>query len=319
MTGPLVDVGIPVYQRADYVGAAIESVLAQSYRRWRLTVSEDGPTTHALRGVIEPYLADERVRYVSTGRRLGLAEHKSSLAAGGHGEYLALLDDDDTWLADWLARRVDFLETNDDCVLAWGGHLDIDRTGTELVRSAFPFTGGVHSSREFVQVMMRGNVVATPSVLMRREAYVRAGNTFDASFVHINDYELWLRLGVRGPVGFLPVHDSAYRVHPGQMSSRRDRALDHLRLIDHLDDLLRQADLDLRLSRAARRRQKADRFLSAALDAAEQGNTRIAASRIRSAAGLDPRALVSTRGLGAIAATVGGRTVRRRIGALRPR
>ena len=156
-------------------------------------------------------------------------------------------------------------------------------------------------------------------MLLRREAYVRAGNTFDARFVHINDYELWLRVGMLGPVGFLPVHDSAYRLHPEQMSLRRDRALDHLRLIDHLDDLLQRANLELRSSPAARRRQKADRLLSAALDAAEQGGTRIAASRIRSAARLDVRALASRRGLGAIAATVGGSTVRRRIGALRPR
>jgi GT2 family glycosyltransferase len=319
MTGPLVDIGIPLYQRADYVGTAIESVLAQGYRHWRLTVSEDGPTTDAARQVIEPYLVDERVRYVSTGRRVGLAGHKSRLATGGRGKYLALLDDDDVWLADWLARRIEFLEDNGDCVLAWGGHLDVDPAGAELARSAFPLAGGVHSSREFLRVMMPGNVVATPSVMVRRDAYVRAGNTFDARFIYINDYELWLRMGTLGPVGFLPVHDSAYRVHPGQMSLRRDQALDHLHLIDHLDDLLRRADLDLRLPPAVRRRQKADRFLSAALDAAEQGQTRIAARRIRNAAGLDPRALASTRGVTAIAATVGGRTVSRRIGALRSR
>ncbi len=111
MAGPLVDIGIPVYQRAEYVAQAIESVLAQSYGDWRLTVSEDGPPTDAIRDAVEPYLADERVRYVTTGRRLGLARNKSSLAAGGHGKYVALLDDDDVWLAGWLAQRIDFLET----------------------------------------------------------------------------------------------------------------------------------------------------------------------------------------------------------------
>jgi glycosyltransferase involved in cell wall biosynthesis len=319
MTEPLVDIGIPVYRRADYIGTAIESVLAQSYGEWRLTISEDAGPTAAVRNSVAPYLVDERVRYVTPDERLGLARNKSSLATPGQGKYMALLDDDDRWMPEWLERRVDFLERQPECVLVWGGHIDIDPTGVELARSAFPLAGGVHSSREFVQVMMPGNVVATPSVLLRREAYVRAGNAFDASFVYINDYELWLRMGMLGPVGFLAVHDSAYRVHPAQLSLQRDQALDHLHLIDHLDELLRRADIDLRLPPAARRRQKADRFLSAALDAAEQGDTRIAARRIRSAAGLDPRALASTRGLSAIAATVGGRTVSRRIGALRSR
>ena len=142
MPDPLVDVGIPVFQRAHYLGEAIESVLAQSYGHWRLTVSEDAGPTEAVARAVEPYLADERVRYVSTGHRLGLAGHKSSLAAHGHGKYLALLDDDDMWLAGWLVRRVDFLETNGECVLAWGGHLDIDHTGAERARPVFPLAGG---------------------------------------------------------------------------------------------------------------------------------------------------------------------------------
>lgn len=317
MGDPLVDIGIPVFGRANYVARAVESVLGQSYERWCLTISEDGPATEAVRSAIEPYLADERVRYVSTGDRLGLARHKSILAKHGHGRYVGLLDDDDLWLDGWLARRVEFLEQHRDCVLVWGGHVDIDTTGVERARSRFPLAGGVQSSRVFVQTMMRRNVVATPSVLLRREAYVRAGDTFDARFVHINDYELWLRMGMTGPVGFLPVHDSAYRVHPGQMSRRHDRALDHLRLIDHLDGLLAQADPGLRLSPPALRRQKADRWLSAALDAAEQGRSRIAARRICVAAGLDPRALASSRGLGAIAGTIAGASASRRIGARR--
>ncbi len=317
MAGPLVDIGIPVYQRVEYVAQAIESVLAQSYGHWRLTVSEDGPPTDGIRDAVEPYLEDERVRYVTTGRRMGLARNKSSLAADGRGRYVALLDDDDVWLAGWLAQRIEFLESHGECVLAWGGHLDIDPDGAELARSTFPLDGGVHSSREFMRTMMRQNIVATPSVLLRRDAYVRAGNAYDARFAHLNDYELWLRVGLLGPVGFLRVHDSGYRVHPTQMSRRHDRALDHLRLVDHLDDLLRRADLDLRVSPSARRRQKAERFVSAALDAAEQGHSRIAARRILSAAGLAPRALVSRRGLGAIAAAIGGRKASRRIGTLR--
>jgi len=319
MAEPLVDIGIPVFRRADYVAEAIESVLAQSYANWLLTVSEDAGPTDAVRGAVEPYLADRRVRYVSAGRRLGLAGIKSSLAGPGGGKYVALLDDDDVWLADWLSRRVEFLETHDQCVLAWGGHLDIDPGGAELARSAYPLSGGVHSSREFVQTMMQRNVVATPSVLLRRDAYLRAGNEFDARFVHLNDYELWLRMGMLGPVGFLAVHDSAYRVHPGQMSRRHDRALDHLRLVDHLDRLLERADLDLRVSPADRRRQKADRCLSAALDAAEQGRPGIAARRILRAAVLYPPAVASRRGLGAVAAAVGGTTVSRRIGERRER
>jgi glycosyltransferase involved in cell wall biosynthesis len=306
-----------VFRRADHLAEAIESVLAQSYEHWRLTISEDSGPTEVVRLAVEPYLADDRVSYVSVGEWWGPARTRSSLVAHGQGKYIALIDDDDIWLPGWLERRVAFLEAHPECVMVWGGHLDIDDAGAELRRSEFPVAAGVRSSREFVQRMMRGNVMPMMTVLLRREAYVRAGNRFDARFRHLDDYELWLRMGLTGPVGFLPVHDSAYRLHDGQWSRRHDKALDHLRLIDHLDRLLQEAGVDLRLPESARRRKKADRFLSAALDAAEQGQARTAARRICAAAGLAPQAVATARGLAAIAATVGGRTVSRRIGTLR--
>jgi GT2 family glycosyltransferase len=246
-----------------------------------------------------------------------LARHKSSLVAQGTGKYVALLDDDDLLRAEWLSRRVEFLEQHSDCVLVWAGHLDIDADGTELGRSSFPLSEGVHSSSEFLRAMMRANIVATPSVLVRRDAYARAGGAFDPKFAHINDYELWLRLGLLGPVGFIEIHDCGYRVHPEQMSRRHDRALDHLRLVDHLDGLLRTSYPELRLPERVRRRLKADRLLSAALDASENGQGRLAVRRIASAARLAPRALVSKRGLAAVAAVAGGKTATRRLGAMR--
>ena len=48
MTEPLVEIGVSVFQRADHVGEAIESVLAQSYSHWRLTIAEDAGPTDAI-------------------------------------------------------------------------------------------------------------------------------------------------------------------------------------------------------------------------------------------------------------------------------
>jgi GT2 family glycosyltransferase len=206
--GTEVDIGIPVFQRAEYVAAAIESVVAQSYTDWRLTISEElGPTPEVMRAV-DPFLADERIRYVATDGRLGMARHKSSLVEQARGQYVALLDDDDTWAPEWLERRVDFLGRHPQCVFVFGGHLDIDSAGNVLRRSAFPFASGVQHSTEFLREMMRRNFVATASVLVSRNAYLRAG-TYDPRFVYANDAEMWFRLALQGPVGFIPALQQA--------------------------------------------------------------------------------------------------------------
>jgi GT2 family glycosyltransferase len=317
MSTPAVDILITVFERADYVAHAIQAVIAQSYEHWQLTISEDGGSTEPVRRAVEPYLADERIRYVTPGKHLGNARHKTSLLEQGHGKYVTVLDDDDYWLPGWLARRVEFLEEHDTCILVWAGHFDVDVNGNEFRRSPFEMIGGVHSSREFTQAMMQANLVATPSVLFRRNAYVRAGNRFDPNFIHINDYELWMRLGLLGPVGYLPLYDSGYRMHPHQRSREHNQAMDYFLMVDHLDGLLQQHMPDLRLPVSVRKRQKADRLLSVALDLAEQGQRRQAAERIAAAARLDPRALVSRRGLGALAGTVAGKKVSRHLGTMR--
>jgi len=108
MRDSCVDIGIPVYERASYVADA--SRLSQSYTNWQLTVSEEQGPTEPVRRAVEPYLADERVRYIPIDTRLGVARHKSILVERGQGKYVGLLDDDDCWLAGRLSRRVEFLE-----------------------------------------------------------------------------------------------------------------------------------------------------------------------------------------------------------------
>jgi glycosyltransferase involved in cell wall biosynthesis len=314
---PLVDVGIPVFRRADWVAEAIESVIGQSYGNWRLTISEDrGPTQPIVRAV-EPYLGDARIRYLPSEDSLGIPRNKS-IASVGEGKYVTVLDDDDIWMDGWLARRVELLERNPACGMVCGGHFDITPDRQQTKSSPLLFAEGVHSSADFVRVLMQGNFIATSSVLVRRDAYVRAGDRYDTAFIHINDYELWLRLGVLRPVGFLAVHDSGYRIHDIQRQSRmHEHAPDHLRLIDHLDALLAQNLPELRLPAATRRRRKADAVMSTALDAVGRDQTMLAVRRIAAAARLDPRTLATRRAAAAVAATVGGRRVRERISAMR--
>lgn len=317
MSGPRVNVAIPVFRRPEFVAAAVQSVIAQSYPHWDLTISEDGGSTEAVRRAVEPHLEDERVRYVTPGELMGSARHKEWLTSAGEGEFMTMLDDDDVWHEGWLERRIDFLERHPECGLVWAGHIDIDTQGAEIGRPALPLAGGVHSSREFAEAMLEGNLVATPSVLTRRSTYMQAGGRYETRFVATYDYELWMRMGLIAPVGFLSLYDSSYRVHPQQATRTLERAVDHLNLIDHFDELLAASYPDLRRPPQVRRQQRAGGQLSVALDAAGNGERRRAAQRIISAAGTDPRVLLSRRAAAALAATLAPAGLRRRIAGMR--
>lgn len=313
MHEPIVDIGVPVHRRPQFVASAVRSVIDQTYPHWRLTVSEDGAPTEAVRGAVEPLLSDERVTLTATGEHLGQPRHKSLLARRGDGRYLALLDDDDVWDPDWLERRVRFLESHPECGFVWGGHRDIDPEGRELARSTFPVSAGVHGSAAFLERMIDANRVVNPSVLIRRDTYRRAGDTLDARLPRLNDWELWLRLGATAPVGFLAVHDCGYRIHPLQMSRHPKHAADKLLLVDHLDALLAATHPELRRTASARRRARAAARLSIALDLAEEGKRRRALRQIAIATLTAPTGLASSRGIGAAVAALAPRPIIRQV------
>lgn len=301
-----VDVAIPVYERSTFVAEAVRSVLAQTRGDWRLTVSEDGPGNAAVRAAVEPFLDDPRISHVTTGTRVGLAAHKTRLIRTGSAPYVAILDDDDLWDEDWLARRVEFLERHPECGFVFSEHLDIDDGGTVIGETPFLFPEGVLSRETFMRTCMQRNVVGTPTMLVRRTAYEACGDAFDTRFPRICDYEVALRLGAHFDVGYLRTRDARYRLHTQRMSLRHDGGMDFVRLVDHLDALLVEHLPQLRLSEDERRRRRASWLVSAALDAIEAEDRGEAGRLLRRAAREDVRALMTARAAGAVFALLPG-------------
>ena len=220
----VVDIGIPARdQRARgrplYIAETIESVLAQSFTDWRLTISENNPGAGTLGDVLAPYLADPRVRHVVTNRDLSAAGNSTSLLEGARAPFVALVHDDDYWIdPDFLARRVEFLQAHPDCGFVYGGCVYVDEEGVELARYRPAFGPGVHPPEEFVRNLLvhRGKPMP-PTSLVRRAAYEAVGPAFDERFPGF-DYEMWLRLGARYACGYLDVWDAAFRIHARQAS-----------------------------------------------------------------------------------------------------
>jgi glycosyltransferase involved in cell wall biosynthesis len=311
----LVDVGIPTYLRSEYLREAVESVLAQTLASWRLLVSEDGDAGEA-KTVLEPYLGDPRIQYLSTGRKLGAAGNKNRLLAATRAAYVALLDDDDRWHPDFLERRVAFLDARRECGFVTSGFIVIDGDGREVEPSRHFVSEGTHASSDFVRHLLPDNPIRTPTVLMRRSACEAIGCTVDERYPFVYDWDLWLRLTLRFPVGYLEVHDADYREHPIRETAAvwRRMADEHLRFFDAAEEAIRRAVPDARLDDSQIRRRRSFWLVSAALDCLERGDTRAARRNLAQAARVSPRGLVDRRVAAAAAGSLLGRRVSRAIG-----
>jgi glycosyltransferase involved in cell wall biosynthesis len=101
MTDGLISVVIPVYNAVAYLGEAIDSVLAQSYRPLELIVVDDGSDDGSGQ-VAQSY--GERLTYVSQARGGNGAARNAGLAVA-RGDFLAFLDADDRFVPGKLGRQ----------------------------------------------------------------------------------------------------------------------------------------------------------------------------------------------------------------------
>jgi glycosyltransferase involved in cell wall biosynthesis len=156
---PLVSVILPAYNRARYLRAALESVLAQDYRPLEVVVVDDGSTD----GTAQVASAHPQVRCLRQPNR-GVAAARNAGLTASRGAFVAFLDSDDLWVPEKLRLQVGFL-------LA---HADV---GYCLARMrTFLEPGCVLPPGVRPAVLARPSIGAVPSTMIaRREVFERVG------------------------------------------------------------------------------------------------------------------------------------------------
>jgi glycosyltransferase involved in cell wall biosynthesis len=102
---PLVSVILPVFNGAEFVGCALESVLLQTYRNLEIVVVNDGSTDQS-EAILQACAArDVRVRII-TQSNAGVAGARNRAIAESTGEFIAPIDADDLWSPDKIARQL---------------------------------------------------------------------------------------------------------------------------------------------------------------------------------------------------------------------
>lgn len=215
LTGPLVSITMVTHNRGTYIAAAIESVLAQTYKDWELIIVDDGSTDDT-ESIVRAH-DDARIRYVRHAMNQGVHAARAEALELARGTYIAVLDSDDLWQdPEKLATQVAFLEAHPDHAIVGTFIHAIDADGT-LIRK-----GTYHTDDRSIRknILLR-NQFAHSSVLVRADMVRAAGGYQKVPLGE--DLDLFLRLGLQGKFANLPVSMASYRVHNAGLS--RDGAL----------------------------------------------------------------------------------------------
>jgi len=206
-TAPKVSVIIPVYNRAKYVGEAINSILAQSFTNFELLLIDDGSTDESVE--IMKFYTDPRIRLVCNERNLGIPKTRNIGLHLARGDYIAILDSDDIAVSDRLAKQVAFLDRYKDYVSvgSWASVIDEEGRFLKKGKRRFVSSGEVKSHLLFRCWLHHSSIMARTAIL---RAY-----GYREQYVVCSDFELFARLARTYKIGHLPEPLVRHRVHAG--------------------------------------------------------------------------------------------------------
>lgn len=211
VSAPTFSVLITAYQVADYVGNAVASALSQTKPPHEVVVCDDG-STDDIEGALAPF-RDEIVLLRQENR--GVASARNRAAAAASGDFLAILDADDTYLPDRLAAFGRLATERPDLdVLTTDAYLEVNR---QVVRRAYTPSWPFPVDDQRAEILRRNFVFGLAAV--RREVLLRAGG-WDESLRFAEDWDCWVRLVLDGSrVGCVLEPLARYRVREDSLST----------------------------------------------------------------------------------------------------
>ena len=240
---PLVSVIVPAYNRAAYLAQAIDSVLAQTYAQREIIVVDDGSTD----GTGEMAAGYGARIHLIRQPNAGAAAARNFGIAQSRGPLIALLDSDDRWRPEKLARQVPLFADPRVGLVHGAIHSFRDSDGA-AISDFFP---GLNFD---VHDLLSYPGLCTQTLVFRRQIFDRAG-PFDSTFRTAEDWEWTLRAAAICEMRGVSDIVAEIRVHDQQLSGDKEQLFaDSLRVVRKHRQLHGNCAACRRAAAAARRK-----------------------------------------------------------------
>jgi GT2 family glycosyltransferase len=256
---PLWTVLIPTWNCARFLEESLRGVLAQDpgEERMQIVVVDDHSTDDDPEAVVRK-LGGSRVEFIRQAENVGKVRNYESGIAASRGRLIHQLHGDDRVKSGFYAEMERAFEKNPGAGAFFCECMYIDQSGRETGRTGeeLPATGLIDGWLDKIVVSQR---VQTPAMVVRRDVYEALG-AFDRRLNSHEDWEMWIRIATKYPVGFLNAALAEYRTSDSNATMRTLMDGSHvrtLRLVLRIVDAYLPKDVVAR-NRAARNTALAD-------------------------------------------------------------
>lgn len=253
---PLVSICVPTYNAASTVRQTLESILGQRYPNLVVHVSDNASSDDTVQ-VVES-IKDSRLILHRSPENIGAEGNFNKCIRLAEGKYTAIFHADDVYEPDMVEKQVAYLEANPQAGAVFTEAALIDETGARVGEIHLPedvtSNNGLYDFETMFKAVLRhSNFFICPSVMARTSIYQHEiGCWRGEQFKSSADLDLWLRILLRHPVGYLREALIRYRISRNQWSARvrlgTGRAdfflvMDHYLAMDEVRPLLSNEDI----------------------------------------------------------------------------
>jgi glycosyltransferase involved in cell wall biosynthesis len=151
---PKICLGMPLYNQTKFLTEALESLLTQTYRDFRLVIVDDS-TELGPNEIVKQFAArDDRICYIKNESRKGLVDNwRACFRHAGEVDYFAWVSDHDVWHPEWLEKMVRVLNSKPNVILVYPVFVRIAATGERIDKQPRRFsTDGLNEAQRIKAV-----------------------------------------------------------------------------------------------------------------------------------------------------------------------
>ncbi len=208
---PTLSVVIPLYNHAEVVLTAVESVLRQSRPPDEVVVVDDASTDGGAEAVEKFARADPSVRLIRSPRNQGTPRATNKGFAEAMGSYVYGLSADDFVLPGFFERHMRALEANPAAGLSYGDFVTVTQGREILERTPSLPAQEAFYSPDALSDALYGDILEARGAIFRRDALLEAGGLIP-EFEEMSDWYLGLAVGFRHGLYYVPGACHAKRV-----------------------------------------------------------------------------------------------------------
>lgn len=226
-TRPLWSVMIPTFNCAKYLRQTLESVLAQDpgSDKMQIEVVDDCSTKDDPESVVQE-LGRNRILFYRKRSNEGATRNFNTCISRSQGHIVHILHGDDYVDRDFYLKFGLAFDNSPACAAVFSRAFVVDEQ-SELIGMT-PYVDSLRQVSDDPRELMIVNPLRTPAVAVKRCFYEQHGG-FDNTLVHVADWEMWVRIVVRGAARMLNKPLAFHRTFSASDTSKLARKADHLR------------------------------------------------------------------------------------------